>query len=116
MEELKNQDEFDEPENNIHKKYSHLTKIIFVIGMIVVLWAGIVFSGILFWGYTYDWAGLNLDTWLLVVSIIISVLIILELALYFKYSNIKDKKIEIEKSKPANSSFWLYNDGSNEKQ
>lgn len=100
MEELKNQDEFIEPGNNIHKKYSHLTKIIFVIGMVVVLWAGIVFSGILFWGYTYDWAGLNLDTWLLVASIIISVLIIFELALYFKYSNIKDKKVEIEKSKP----------------
>jgi len=100
MEELKNQDEFVESKKEMHKKYSRLIQIIFVIGMLVVLWTGIVFSGILFGGYAYGWAGLNLDTWLLVASIIISVLIILELALYFRYNDIEGKKIEIEKPKP----------------
>ena len=87
-------------EKNIKKKYSKLTKIIFVIGMIVVLWAAIVFSGILFWGYEYDWALLDLDMWLLIDSIVISVLIITQLALYFRYSNVKEKRIKIEKPKP----------------
>lgn len=95
---LKKQRDYAELENT-NKKYSRLTKIIFIVGMIVVLWAGIVFSGILFWGYAYDWALINLDMWLLIDSIIISVLIIIELALYFRYSNIKEKKTEIEKPK-----------------
>jgi len=85
---------------NMHNKYSRLTKIIFLIGMIVVLWAAIVFIGILFWGYAYDWALVNLDAWLLIDSIIIAILIITELALYFRYSNYKEKAVEIEKPKP----------------
>ena len=100
MKGLKKQDELVEPESDEHEKYLLLTKIVFVLGMIVVLWAGLVFSGILFWGYSYDWAGFNLDTWLLIDSIILSILIITELALYFRYSNIEEKKIEIEKPKP----------------
>ena len=100
MEGLKNQDEFVESKKEMHKKYSRLIQIIFVVGLIVVLWTGIVFSGILFWGYAYAWAGLNLDTWLLVASIIISILIILEIALYFRYNDIEREKAEIEKPKP----------------
>ena len=96
----KSKEDYAEVEYRMKTRYSLLTKIIFVIGLIVVLWAGIVFSGILFWGYAYDWALINLDTWLLIDSIIISVLIIIELALYFRYSNFKEKSVEIEKSKP----------------
>ncbi len=95
----KKQENYTELEH-MNNKYSLLTKIIFIIGMIVVLWAGIVFSGILFWGYAYDWALIILDAWLLIDSIIISILIITELALYFRYGNVKDKNVQIEKSKP----------------
>ena len=97
---MNNQEDSVELEENTQDKFSLLTKIIFIIGMIVVLWAGIVFSGILFWGYEYNWALINLDTWLLIDSVIISVLIIIELVLYFKYCNAKEEKIEIDKPKP----------------
>ncbi len=97
METSKKQKDFIETEKN---KYSLLTKIIFLIGMIVVLWTGILFLGILFWNYAYDWALISLDIWLLIDSIIISFLIIIELALYFKYTRIKEKTVVTKKTKP----------------
>jgi uncharacterized membrane protein YcjF (UPF0283 family) len=84
MEKQKKQEDFIELEKIIKSKYSLLTKIIFLVGIIIVSVLIIVFLGVLIWSYDYDWALINIDNWLLIAIITISILIVIELVLYFK--------------------------------
>lgn len=98
MSELEKTEEIVEFSDKIKKKYSNFTKILFLIGIILIIWVLIVFSGVLFWGYSYNWAGLSLETWVLAVSVIIGVFILIELIFYYRFSNI-NKEIK-QKSQP----------------
>jgi hypothetical protein len=100
MEKQKKQEDFIELEKIIKSKYSLLTKIIFLVGIIIVSVLIIVFLGVLIWSYDYDWALINIDNWLLIAIITISILIVIELVLYFKYTTIGEKKIKSQKPKP----------------
>jgi len=100
MSEQQPQENLLEIENKIRIKYSRLSKLVLILGLIFILWAAIVFSGVIFWGYSYDWAVFDLDFWLLVVSIILVVLIVLVLALYLRFSSVKTKQQFIKQPEP----------------
>jgi uncharacterized membrane protein len=98
MSEFQKNEELLEFEEKIRKKYSNMTKLLFLIGIILIIWILIVFSGVLFWGYAYNWAGLSFESWVLAISAIIAFFIILEIIFYYRFSNF-NKQIK-EKSQP----------------
>jgi uncharacterized membrane protein len=98
MSELQKTDEIFEFEEKIRKKYSNITKLLFLIGIILIVWFLIVFSGVFFWGYNYNWAGIGFETWVLVISVILGVFILFEILFYFRFSNL-EKQIK-QKSQP----------------
>jgi len=100
MSEQQTQENLLEIENKIRVKYSRLSKLVLILGLIFILWAAIVFSGVIFWGYSYDWAGYDLDFWLLVISIILVILIILVLAFYLHFSSVITKQRFIKQPEP----------------
>lgn len=97
MSEQETQSDLIEFEERIRKKYSRLSLVIFFIGIIVFLWAVIVFLGIYIWGFSFDWAYLNFENWILVVCAIIFVLMLIEIIFYSRYSSLKRKKTIEEK-------------------
>lgn len=98
MSEFQKINEIIEFGEKIRKKYSDMTKLLFLIGIILIIWIVIVFSGVLFWGYGYNWAGLSFETWILAISVILFAFIILEITIYYRFSNI-EKQIK-QKSQP----------------
>ena len=85
-----------EYEEKTRAKYSHISKLLFLIGIIIVLWVIVIFSGIFFWNYGYDWALISFENWLLASSVIIGILILFEIFLFVKYSSLKTK-VEVVK-------------------
>ena len=89
-----------EYENKIRYRYIRFISVFLLIGIALFIWVLIVFSGILFWNYSNNWAGLGLDVWIYLVSIIIAVIIIINLFLFFHYRSIDSKRIEMLKPQP----------------
>ncbi len=83
-------------EEKLRKRYSFLLKIFVLIGVLLVIWAGVVFIAAWLLGYGYDWALFSVSEWVLIVLSIIVVLIIVELIVFFHYRSVKNK---IEKPK-----------------
>jgi len=88
-----------EVEERLRKKYSKLSISFIIIGIILVSWILVVYSGSLFWNLGYNWAGLSLEQWIIVICVLIAALIILELVFYTHFSSIRDKRI-INENKP----------------
>jgi hypothetical protein len=59
-----------------------------------------VYSGILFWDYGHNWAGLNLEEWIIVVSALIAIFIIIQLILYKRFTAAKYIVKTTDKSGP----------------
>jgi len=100
MSEPQPQENLLEIENKIRLKYSRLSKLVLILGLIFILWAAIVFSGVIFWGYSYDWAAFDLDFWLLVISVILVILIIFVLASYLRFSSVIKKQQFVKQPEP----------------
>jgi hypothetical protein len=95
----KNQ-ELRESEKNIGKRYSLLAKIFLLIVILLIIWVVIVLLGSLLLSYSYDWTGLSLDLWIIILCGLIGIFIIFELIFYFHYSSVQNKLMEKEKPKP----------------
>ena len=60
----------------------------------------VVLFGVFVLGYGQNWAGISLDGWIIVVSLLSVIFILLEFLLYLNLSSLKKKRIELEKPKP----------------
>ncbi len=98
MSEFQKNDEIFEFEEKIKKKYSNITKLLFLIGIILIVWFLIVFSGVFFLDYDYNWAVISFENWVLIISAILVIFILFEILFYFRFSNL-EKQIK-KKSQP----------------
>lgn len=87
-------------EEKLLDRYSLLSKILILISIILVIWVVIVIIGTVVLGYSYNWAGLTLDTWMIVISTLLLIFIILNIVFYYHFSSVRDKRVEMEKPKP----------------
>ncbi|MCJ7572552.1 MAG: hypothetical protein MUO82_11890, partial [Candidatus Thermoplasmatota archaeon] len=87
--------EFDE---KIKKKYSNITKLLFLIGIILIIWFLIVFFGVFSLDYDYNWAVISFENWVLIISAILGIFILFEILFYFRFSYL-EKQIK-KKSQP----------------
>lgn len=88
FQDLKN-DEIFEFEEKIKKKYVGITNLLFFIGVISIIGFLIIFSGIFFFHFEYNWAVFSFENWVLIISTILGILILLEILFYFRFSNIQ---------------------------
>jgi len=79
-------------QNKLRERYSKLSKFILIIGILLVLFAFIIFLGARVLNYGYDWAYLSVENWILIILAIIVVLIILEIIFYMHFYSSRDKK------------------------
>lgn len=91
MSESQKNEEIFEFEEKIKKKYSNITKIIFLIGVILIICFLIVFSGVFILNYDYNWAIISFENWILIISAILGFFIIFEILFYFRCSNLEKK-------------------------
>lgn len=97
MSEQDTQTDLIEFQKRIRKKYTRLSLVIFILGIIFILWAFVVFLGIYIWNYSNDWALISFENWIIVVSVIIIILVLIEIAIYFRFSSLKRRKTLAEK-------------------
>ena len=86
MSEVQNNFEMRRFEFKLQKRYTILSILFLLLGIILFLWVVIVYSGILFLDYDHNWAVLNLEEWVIVASIMIAIFIIIQLILYKRFS------------------------------
>jgi hypothetical protein len=82
MSEVQNNFEMRRFEFKLQRRYTRLSVLFLLLGIILFFWVIMVYLGILFWDYGHNWAGLTLEQWVIVASIIIAVFIIIELIFY----------------------------------
>ena len=88
-----------EQENKLVERYSRFSKIFLLLGFILVFWAIIVFLGARVLNYGYDWAGLSVQDWIIVISTVIIIFILLIIIFYIHYVSVKKKIVEIKPPK-----------------
>lgn len=93
MHEFQTNDEIFEFKEKIKKKYLKITRLLFLIGVILIICFSVVFSGIIFLDYSYNWAVLSFSNWIIIICIILFIFIIFEILFYFRFINI-DKQIK----------------------
>ena len=86
MSEVQNNFEMRRFEFKLQKRYTILSILFLLLGIILFLLVVMVYSGILFLGYDHNWAVLNLEEWVTVASIMIAIFIIIQLILYKRFS------------------------------
>lgn len=86
MSEVQNNFEMRRFEFKLQKRYTILSILFLLLGIILFLWVVMVYSGILFLDYDHNWAVLNLEEWVIVASIMIAIFIIIQLILYKRFS------------------------------
>lgn len=89
MSEFQKNDEIFEFEEKIKKKYSNITKLLFLIGIILIVWFLVVFFGVFFLDYDYNWAVISFENWVLIISAILGIFILFEILFYFRFSNLE---------------------------
>ena len=87
-------------EKKLSIKYPKFIKIFFLITILFIIIAAIVFIGIFVFGAGYNWALISIDAWLIFINIIIIIFILLNIFFYIHFTSIKKKRKEIEKPKP----------------
>ena len=87
-------------EDKLGTRYSMLSMLFLVIGLLLFIWAIVVAIGALVLKYGHNWAGLGLGSWILLIGVLLFILIILELFFYFHFSSIRAKRVQAEKPKP----------------
>lgn len=86
MSEVQNNFEMRRFEFKLQKRYTILSILFLLFGIILFLWVVMVYSGILFLDYDHNWAVLNLEEWVIAASIMIAIFIIIQLILYKRFS------------------------------
>lgn len=86
-------------EDKLGTRYSRISKIFLIIGILLVLWAAIVFVGARVLNYGYNWAGLSVQDWIIIVAVILVVFIAIDLFMFFHFYSVKNRKKEVEKPK-----------------
>ena len=87
-------------EDKLKDKYSLVSKLFIFISILLIVLILIVFLGILIFENGYNWALVSLESWILAVCIMLIIFIILEFILYFHFTSVRNKRIELEKPKP----------------
>jgi len=91
MDEIEVKTRLNEIEETLSSRYSKLSKIILLLGILLVLLVVIVFIGARVLNYGYDWALLSVDSWVLLITVILIVFICLIIAFLFHYYSITKK-------------------------
>ena len=91
MSEVQNNFEMRRFEFKLQKRYTILSILFLLLGIILFSWVVMVYSGILFLDYGQNWAVLTLEEWVIVASIMIAIFIIIQLILYKRFSVAKYK-------------------------
>jgi uncharacterized membrane protein len=86
-------------EDKLRKRYSLISKLMIIIAIVLTILIIIIFLGINSLGYGYNWAGADLNTWIIMVSVIFALFIILELIFFFHFSTARTKRVEVQKPK-----------------
>ena len=88
-----------ELESKTRAKYTNLTKLLFLIGIVLIIWVFVVFAGVFLWGFDATWAGIGFDIWVYIFAIIAGIFILLEILFYYRYLGLRNKVVEIKKPK-----------------
>jgi len=99
MDEIELKTRLNEMEEILRLRYSKLSKIFLILGLLLVLWVVIVFIGARVLNYGYDWALLSVRNWILLVSIIIVVFILLIVIFSAHFYTVKKKLSSVKKPK-----------------
>lgn len=91
MSESHNKGELRNIENKLISRYSRLSIIFLFTAILLIIIVAIVFLGIIFLEYGYNWAGLDLEGWIILVSALFGVFILLELIFFLHVSSIRNK-------------------------
>lgn len=86
-------------EDKLRNRYSLLSKLFILIAILFTIFVVIVFLGITYLGYGYNWAGISLEGWIIALCSLFGAFIILGLIFYFHFSSAKTKRIDAEKPK-----------------
>jgi len=86
-------------EEKLRVRYSKISKLFLILGIILVIWAIVVFVGAKILDFGYDWAGLSVSSWILGIAVILIVFIVIELIVFLHYYSVKNKRVEVEKPK-----------------
>jgi hypothetical protein len=89
MSEVQNNFEMRRFEFKLQRKYTRLSILFLLLGIVLFFWVVMVYLGILFWDYGHNWAGFNLEEWVIIASILIAIFIIIQLILYKRFSSAK---------------------------
>ncbi len=100
MHEFQKNDEIFEFKEKIKKKYSKITKLLFLIGIILIIWFLVVFSGVIFLDYSYNWAVLSFSNWIIILCIILFIFIIFEILFYIRFISIEKQIMKKLQTKP----------------
>lgn len=86
MSEVQKNFEIQRFEFKLQRRHTFLSILFLLLGIILFFWVVMVYSGILFFDYGYNWAVLTLEEWVIVASVIIAIFIIIQLVLYKRFS------------------------------
>ena len=87
-------------EQKLIGRYSLLTKFLLLLTFILIICVVVVIIGTIVLSYGYNWLGLSLSNWLLVISIVFVFFIVIDLLVFYHYRSVRDKRIELERPKP----------------
>lgn len=99
MSKTQKQTELRDIEDKLSKRYSLFSKLILLIAILLIICVVFVFIGITSLGYGHDWALLNLEGWIIALSVLFVIFIIFELIFYSHFSSVRNKRIELKKPK-----------------
>jgi hypothetical protein len=88
-----------ELEKKTRSRYSNLMKLLFLFGLILVIWVFVVFVTVFFGGYDYTWTGASFEIWVYIFAVVVGIFILFEILLYTRFTNLKNVRIEKEKPK-----------------
>ena len=100
MSEFQNNDEIFELEEKIKKKYSNITTFLFLIGIVLIILFLVIFSGVFFLNYNYNWAVVSFENWVLIISSILVVFLLFEILVYFRFSSLEKQIYKRSQVKP----------------
>ena len=95
MSEIEVKSELRAVENELVDKYSKLTKLFFLISLLLTVLVLVIGIGAVVLKYGPNWAGLTLEHWAYLVSIILVFFLILEFSFYKRYIAIMNPKAMI---------------------
>lgn len=101
MSETQIQVELRNVEDKLRGRYSLLSKLFLLITILLIICVIIVFLGITFLEFGHNWALFGLEGWIIALCALFGVFIIFELVFYSHFSSVENKRIELEKPKPA---------------